>query len=306
MNRASIWTSTSFDLPPVATEVGPFPHSEFLETWWDQHGAGELLPADTGDSLVVLTVSEELVEFAGEADLTDYHSPLGSVDVPALSKIVSELPGGSRLQLDSLPAAASDAVCAGLRSIGLVPTIEEHAVSAVLRLPSSFDEYLMSIGKKERHELRRKRRRFENERGAAATLERRRGREAVRLFADLHRRSSGDKGSFMTDSMEEFFFALHERAGGVMDMLVDASGTVAAAVFLFETEFETYLYNSAFNPDLGHLSPGNVMLSHLIEQAIAQERRVFDFLKGRETYKFRLGAEPRSLYRVAATMGPNR
>ena len=303
MNRADIWTTTSFELPPIAADVGPFPRQDFLETWWDHRGEGDLLHATTGDSLVVLTGNDRLVEFAGEADLTDYHSPLGSAEVPALAKIVSELPAGSRLSLDSMPAEAADAVCHALRSVGLVPAMEQHEVSAVLRLPASFDDYLMSLVKKERHELRRKRRRFESERGAA-TLQRRYGREAVRLFADLHRLSSGDKGSFMTESMETFFFGLHERAGGVIDMLVDASGTVASAVFLFESDTATYLYNSAFNPDVGHLSPGNVMLAHLIEQAIAQQHEVFDFLKGDEPYKFRLGAEPRPLYRVAATTGP--
>ena len=302
MSDASIWNSASFELPAIADDVGPFPRREFLEAWWDQRGAGELLHADTGDSLVVLTVVDGVAEFAGEADLTDYHAPLGSPDVPALVKAINELPDGYRLQLDSLPKEASDAVGTALRSVGLVPVAEEHAVSAVLRLPASFDEYLMSLAKKERHELRRKRRRFENERGTT-TLERRNGREAVRLFADLHRRSSGDKGSFMTDTIEQFFYALHERVGAAIDVLVDASGTVTSAVFLFESESETYLYNSAFDPDVGHLSPGNVMLSHLIEQAIGQERRVFDFLKGRETYKYRLGAEPRPLYRVSATIG---
>ena len=48
------------------------------------------------------------------------------------------------------------------------------------------------------------------------------------------------------------------------------------------------------------------MLSHLIEQAVADERRIFDFLKGSETYKFRLGAEARPLYRVSATTGSER
>ena len=305
MNDAASWDSASFELPPIAPAVGPFPERSFLEAWWDLRGAGELIHADTGDSIVVLTIDDGIVEFAGEADLTDYHTPLGSPEVPALARTISELPAGCRLQLDSLPGEAGDAVSASLRAVGLVPVVEQHAVSAVLQLPTSFDEYLMSIGKKERHELRRKRRRFANERGTP-TLERRTGREAVQLFAELHRRSSGDKGSFMTDAMERFFFELHERVGGVIDMLVDASGTVAAAVFLFETDTETYLYNSAFNPDVGHLSPGNVMLSHLIEQAIAQERRVFDFLKGRETYKFRLGAEARALYRVSVTMGAGR
>ena len=305
MTGTTFWESASFELPPIPAAVGPFPRREFLEAWWDRRGAGELLHADTGDSIVVLTVDHHMVEFAGEADLTDYHTPLGSPDVPALAKAVSQLPAGYRLQLDSLPEDASNAVVASLQSVGLVPVVEQHAVSAVLRLPASFDEYLMSIGKKERHELRRKRRRFENERGAPS-LQRRTGPDAVRLFADLHRRSSGDKGSFMSDTMEHFFLELHERAGGVIDVLVDASGTVASAVFLFEADGETYLYNSAFNPDVGHLSPGNVMLSHLIEQAIAVDHRIFDFLKGEEAYKFRLGAQARPLYKVTATIGSGR
>lgn len=302
MSDADLWTSPSFELPPIAANVGPFPHREFLATWWEQRGTGELIPSDTGDSVAVLTVNDDVVEFAGEADLTDYHSPLGSSQVPALAKVVAELPSRYQLVLDSLPTEACGAVRAALHAVGLATEVEEHEASAVLLLPPTFDDYLMSIGKKERHELRRKRRRFDNERGTA-TLERRTGRDAVRLFAELHRRSSGDKGSFMTDSMEEFFFALHEQAGGVIDMLVDPSGDVASAVFLFESNNATYLYNSAFNPDVGHLSPGNVMLSHLIEQAIEQEHRVFDFLKGKETYKFRLGAEARPLFRVSATTG---
>ena len=45
-------------------------------------------------------------------------------------------------------------------------------------------------------------------------------------------------------------------------------------------------------------SPGVVLVSMLIERAIEAEKRVFDFLKGDETYKFRLGAAPRPLYEV--------
>jgi CelD/BcsL family acetyltransferase involved in cellulose biosynthesis len=120
------------------------------------------------------------------------------------------------------------------------------------------------------------------------------------LFADLHRRSSGDKASFMTTEMEEFFAALHAEAGGVIDVLVGGAGQAAAAIFSFVDRHGFYLYNSAFEPQLQHLSPGNVVLSHLIEKAIDDKLRVFDFLKGAESYKFRLGAEPRPLFVVEA------
>ena len=37
-----------------------------------------------------------------------------------------------------------------------------------------------------------------------------------------------------------------------------------------------------------------------IEFAIEEGQAIFDFLKGDEAYKFRLGAEPRPLFQVAA------
>ena len=107
----------------------------------------------------------------------------------------------------------------------------------------------------------------------------------------------------MTAEMERFFGALHTDAGGLIDVLVDGAGEPAAAIFSFADEHGFYLYNSAFEPAVGHLSPGNVILSHLIESTIASGLQVFDFLKGDENYKFRLGAIPRPLFAVTATAG---
>ncbi len=296
------WSSPSFDLAPIAPLVGPFPGSKWLETWWGHRGRGELIVAESGDSLVAMTLFEDCLAFAGEADLTDYHSPLGSPEAPALTEVVESLPNGTVLNLDSLPREAADAVAIALERAGLAPTIEQHTVTAVLDLPHTFDDYLMSIGKKERHELRRKRRRFDSEAGPSR-VERRSGPEAAALFARLHRLSSGDKGAFMTSDMEQFFLAMHVEAGGVIDVLVDGSDRPASAIFSFEDDGGFYLYNSAFEPEMRSLSPGNVMLSYLIERAIEDGKRVFDFLKGDETYKFRLGAVARPLHRVTATIG---
>jgi CelD/BcsL family acetyltransferase involved in cellulose biosynthesis len=44
-----------------------------------------------------------------------------------------------------------------------------------------------------------------------------------------------------------------------------------------------------------------VLLGLLIDRSIRSGLEVFDFLKGDEAYKFRLGAEPRPLYSLAGT-----
>lgn len=302
MSTHQDWSTAAFDLAPIAPQIGPFSSRSWLRSWWNQRGVGELMLADTGDSLLPLTLDADRLEFAGEADLTDYHSPLGRTDVSALSKLVTDLAPGTTLILDSLPEQAAARVADALEAAGCVTATKQHTVAAVLALPDSFEAYLAGLAKKERHELRRKRRRFDNELGAG-TVQRRTGPEAVSLFARLHRLSAGDKGAFMTEEMEAFFLALHEDAGGVIDVLVDGSGRPASAVFSFEDATGFYLYNSAFEPELRQHSPGNVMLSHLIEQAIAKKLQVFDFLKGDEPYKYRLGATPRPLFVVTTTVG---
>jgi CelD/BcsL family acetyltransferase involved in cellulose biosynthesis len=296
------WSTTSFDLAPIAPFVGPFPGRDWLRTWWDHRCAAEPIIADSDNTLVVLTLTDGMLELAGEADLADYHSPLGDDPSEPIGEVVGYLDRGTSIRFDSLPTEAASAMAKALKANGLEPVTTQHEIAAVLDLPSSFDEYLHSLGKKERHELRRKRRRFEDQLGTA-TLERRSGADAVSLFADLHRRSSGDKGSFMTPEIEKFFDALHRDVGAAIDVLVDGSRRPASAVFSFEDEECFYLYNSAFEPELGNLSPGNVMLSHLIEREIERGTRRFDFLKGDETYKFRLGAQPRPLFCVQAEVG---
>jgi CelD/BcsL family acetyltransferase involved in cellulose biosynthesis len=51
-----------------------------------------------------------------------------------------------------------------------------------------------------------------------------------------------------------------------------------------------YYYLAGFDPELAQLSPGTLLLGHAIEQAIVEGCRVFDFLAGREPYKYRWGA----------------
>jgi CelD/BcsL family acetyltransferase involved in cellulose biosynthesis len=74
---------------------------------------------------------------------------------------------------------------------------------------------------------------------------------------------------------------------------------MAAAGFGYHGADGYYLYNSAFDPTLREASPGVVLMASLIESAIEAARDVFDFLKGDEAYKYRLGAGERLLYTVS-------
>lgn len=295
------WGSPGFGFEPCAPAVGPFPRRGFLEAWWSHRGTGELMLAESADGFLALHREGGVVRFAGEADLTDYHTPLGGGAAVLVAELAAALPSGTRVSLDSLPAEAREVVEEGFAAAGVTAREERHEVSAVLSLAGSYDEHLAALGSKERHETRRKGRRFEAVFGEPRLI-RDRSIQGLGVFIDMHRAAPGDKGSFFDEDMREFFAALLDVEGAALDMMVARDGTPVAAAFGFEDDDTYYLYNAAFDPAAGRASPGAVLVDRLIDAAIASGRCRFDFLKGDEAYKFRIGAAPRPLFRVEATL----
>lgn len=288
----------------AAPRTGPFPHAAYLETWWRYRARPDdtLLVMHDTTALLPVMMRDGAVVFLGEEHLTDYHSPLGADLAGVVGQLADAVPQGTPYRFDSLPTEASIPLASALETVGAPPASDEHESAAVLALPGEFETYLAAIGKKERHETRRKRRRFEGAIGVPR-LERLSGDHAVATFAAMHRKSAGDKGEFMDDSMEAFFGGLHTDAGAVIDALVGDDHVPVAMGFGFEDGDGYYLYNSAYDPEAGAVSPGVVLVSMLIELAIDQGLEVFDFLKGDETYKFRLGAAERPLHVLTGTFG---
>ncbi|MFV1999147.1 MAG: GNAT family N-acetyltransferase [Acidimicrobiia bacterium] len=295
MSRAG-WESYPIDLEPLAPETGPFAQRPFLETVWRHRddARSELLIELIPRGAVALALSNGHIEFAGQENLTDYHSPLGSAGVAAVVNAIVRLSGHS-FSLDSLPHTVALSIATGLEESGVSARIDRHETVSILSLPESYDEWLTSIGKKERHEVRRKRRRFEAEFGKIAVV--RQGIEALDGFCRMHRSSRGDKAAFMTGDMQDYFGDLMRHANASIHTLV-CDSVPRASAFGFETEPGFYYYNSAYDPDAALSSPGIVLLAALIEDQIERGAATFDFLKGGERYKIKHGAEPRPLFTI--------
>lgn len=67
-------------------------------------------------------------------------------------------------------------------------------------------------------------------------------------------------------------------------------GSVVAAVYALASGNRLLLYLTAFDPERAFISPGALLLAHVIAEAQRGDVREFDFLRGREPYKYEWGA----------------
>jgi CelD/BcsL family acetyltransferase involved in cellulose biosynthesis len=82
-------------------------------------------------------------------------------------------------------------------------------------------------------------------------------------------------------------------------------GQYAAGYLDFIYGDEVLVYNSGLNLSVApELSPGILLLAYLIRHAIEQGCKRFDFLRGNEEYKYRLGGRDTKVYMLIATHAP--
>ena len=291
---------------------------EWQRLWWQVCGEGELhlLAIREGDELAgiaPLMRVDGVWGFAGGVEVADF---LDVITSPFHARGVAEA------VLDYLQQFGGDAEFRNLRpdSIGatllleearrrgIAATIDQEDVSPRVELPSDWEEYLQSLTKKDRHELRRKMRRLLSSGDVRyvtsndpATRER-----DVEDFIRLHRLSAPEKASFMTPLMARFFHALVDEfapRGWLRLYFLEIDGVRVAAVVLFDYGGEFLLYNSGYDPAHAHLSTGLLLKAFCLRDAIAEGRRVFDFLQGNEPYKYDLGARDVPILRVRLSLG---
>jgi CelD/BcsL family acetyltransferase involved in cellulose biosynthesis len=121
-------------------------------------------------------------------------------------------------------------------------------------------------------------------------------------FMALMETASTGKSTFLTPKMRSAFrdiFAVMRKSGLLQLAFLEVSGVRAAAYVQFDYANRIWVYNSGINPEVaGALSPGWVLLARLIEQAIASNHAVYDFMQGSEDYKYRFGGKDTAVRRV--------
>lgn len=171
---------------------------------------------------------------------------------------------------------------------------QQHDVSYIKKLPSAWQEYLDQLSGKQRHEMRRKIKRLEESgKVELSIIDNLAGEDiAIDTFLQLFTASSKDKAEFMDEQMSCFFRKLMHvmSAAGLLRLFfLFINGIPAATALCFEYNKTMYLYNSGYDPQFSSMSAGFFCKAMSIKNAIERGCTTYDFLKGSEPYKRRLG-----------------
>ena len=292
----------------------------WLEVWREAHGS-------TGDPcLCVVRRNDTIIGFAPLLIEGTEASLMGSTDVCDFVDFVI-VPGGENIffgiLIDHLKQKGIRRLDLGLLRPGstvrthLIPLAGENKyeiscevedVSLEMDLPSSWEGYLGMLNGKQRHEVRRKLKRFREQghSGYRIIKEPHEGPKTMDLFLKFFRESRHDKESFLTPEREAFFRAIAEKMARVHLLrigILDLEDNPVAAIMYFKYNNIVYLYNSGYDPQYGSLGVGLISKLLCIKDSAEKGIKKFDFLKGAEVYKYRLGGKEVPLHRCRITLG---
>jgi CelD/BcsL family acetyltransferase involved in cellulose biosynthesis len=298
-----------------------FTTPEWGKLWWEEFKEGKelflLTMSRAGDVAGVVPLyrkrdgDRKILRFLGGIDLSDYLGPICSLDDrDDIADTLVDWLSTTDVEWDEfdahnmpVPFGFAEFLVERADAKGFEFTMEQEETAAVLPLPTTWDAYLESLEAKERRELKRKLRRLGREQPDASfrtatkdTLD-----EDLRVFVDMHRGAEGHKGHFMRPEIATFFERVARsfiELGWLRLDFLEIGDRAIASTFSFQLDKTFYLYNSAYEPDASRLSPGVVLVSHLIQRSIDEGLEFFDFLRGPERYKYQLGGQAVPLHNV--------
>ncbi len=306
-----------------------FSTQEWQAAWWQAFDPGPLQLLTCRDAQgCLLAIAPMFVDessgvralsLVGCKEVTDYLDVIiDSEHMPeVLPALVNYLVSGSIpydcIEFCNIPEASPvlAALPGLLRARGFTVEVLREDVCPVLQLPDSWGDYVASLDKKQRHELRRKLRRAQGNAGGMDwyyvgpehDLD-----EEMSHFLGLMAASDPAKGRFLEDPGNLSFFrnisAVMLERGWLRLSFLTIGGQRAAAYLNFCYNGEMLVYNSGLLPEAyGRLSPGIVLLAWNIRHAIESGLKVFDFLQGNEAYKYQMGGRDEAVFNLYAGRG---
>ena len=264
--------------------------------------------------MAALDMDREEARQLGDHNVQDYAGPLAlggeeaTVAAGVLEWLREDLTPGAVFWGLAKDSPMRDALAEAAEAGGWESSESHEAVCPGVDLPGDFEAFVGGLSKHDRHELRRKMRNFE----AAGAVEFTSLAQASAVAGEmdtlfrLMRASRGDKDEFLTPVMEAFFRDLattFAELGMLRLAKLTLDGVTVAMTLSFEHAGTTFLYNSGYDPEFSRLAVGLVSKASAIRESIERGGKRFDFLRGDEEYKRRLGGVDREVVTMRLRAG---
>jgi CelD/BcsL family acetyltransferase involved in cellulose biosynthesis len=301
----------------------PFLRHEYLANWWKTLGGGEweqgelriLTQRDQKHQLTgvapFFSIGQQ-VRFLGSTEISDYldlitapHNLSGFLVEIMQFLDSAEFPGWQSLILDNLLESSPSVIQIEktARQMGFSYDRQVLQPAPYVPLPSSWEDYLVSLEDRYRREIQRKIRKAETyflpvdwylvtEPGSLEG--------EVHDFLDLMA-NNPQKREFLTDPMIEQIkntVSAGFQAGWLQLAFLTVGDLKVAGYLNFDYDGKIWIYNSGINPMFENLSPGWVLLGKLIQWSIQQGRTELDFMRGDEDYKYQFGGIDKNVLRL--------
>jgi len=295
---------------------------EWISSWWkcfsEDNSLEILIFKDEGGSLVGIVpfmTKDKILCFIASQEVSDYcdfitlNGRREEFYENLLSYLKTNYPDVEKIELMNLKASSPTLSFLPRLALehGFSSSCTETEVAPLLELPSSYEDYMASLSKKNRHELRRKLRRMESLERVKITkiTNTKKLQSSFETFIALHKEGSPSKEKFWgKKSMSDFFKEIASRFSRqkwVELNFLYHEDRIMAALLNFTYSDQILFYNVAFNKDFARYSPGLFLFNHCIKQAISEGKKKADFLRGREKYKYYFGAEDSKIFRLVLT-----
>lgn len=287
---------------------------DWMQVWWQVFGAGNVMHIQTvsnGDEIIgiaPLMLKDKTAYFIGGIDVCDYNDfiTVTGREKDFFNVLLDDLKNKNIRSLNLKHVRPDSTVLKSLKNVaegrGYAVVSTQEDVSVEMDLPATFEQYLEQLDTKQRHEVRRKMRRLTEEgkieyrsidKGGTLT-------PAMDTFYRMFVESRQDKAAFLTEKMKSFFNLLADTmaGNGLLRLgILELDSKPVAEIMCFDYNDCIYLYNSGYDPQYVSLSAGLLSKVYAIKDSIDKGKKRFDFLKGDEGYKYRLGGKEVPLYR---------
>jgi CelD/BcsL family acetyltransferase involved in cellulose biosynthesis len=293
---------------PAAT---PFQSPDWLLPWWRHLGGGELLAVVVRDGARLVGLAALFVYADGGTrrllplgiGISDYHDLLledGREDAAAalFAALRQERARWDVLEFEELRPEACALRLAG--PPGWSDAVAENGHCPALALPEGAASVRDCVprAKFEAVKLARNRARRRGEvaveQADAASVG-----ELLEALIRLHAARWDERGGAGVLA-EERLQSFHRVAApllldaGVLRLhVLRIDERIVGAYYGFVQRDRAYAYLTGFDPEYRFESPGTILFAHAIEEALREGARAFDFLRGREPYKYGWGATDR-------------